>query len=166
MSRAIGVLFAAVIVGFVLYECAKLNTCYIQERDLLERDYDAVHEAVCTDASKVERFAHRFRDGCTGAMQHYKEGLVHGMYMCFVSKHVAYTVLSFDNLYANVAVGLFVFTAMWMFTKHVTDVAVARHHAAVLDRNSRSLMENMKLCQRFQSAGGGGATHRAAALAQ
>ena len=139
-SRTASMALCAMLCAFALYECTKLNTCYVQESELLARDYDAIHETVCTDATKVARFAHRFDKGCRDAMLHYKEGLTHGMYTCFVAKHTVYTVLALDNVYLNAAAAVLAVIAMWLYKDYRAQVEMARLHADMLSSSSRSML--------------------------
>lgn len=117
------------ITGLVLFEFTKLNTCFIQNKDMVQRDLGARQESVCVDHTKVAMFGHRFGKGCEEARRSVEEGIIHGTYTCFVEKHRIYGILSFDNVYVNVMMGILVLYICSSIKDYCIQVQVAKQNA-------------------------------------
>ena len=122
------------VIGLFLYEFTKLNTCFIQHSDLVNRDMGAQQESVCTDHTKVAMFGHRFNKGCEDAIRSVQEGIIHGTYTCFVEKHQIYSIASFDNMYMNIAIVCIFLYMLSLVKDYYTQTHIAKQHMEVYDK--------------------------------
>ncbi len=133
----LSIVYLCLFVCFGLYEATKFHSCYIQSKDLINRDHGAHKESVCIDDSKIARFGHRFGKGCKDALQSVEEGITHLTYKCFVSRHKIYDLVSLDNMYMNIFMGLTILYVLMLVKDHYTQVQIAKHQTKILSDQMR-----------------------------
>jgi len=105
----------AFFVIFCIHEYAKLNACFVEKSNLINRDFGAKTEDVCVDPYKISQYSHRFADGCKSARDSVDQGIILSSIDCFIAQHNLYKMLAFEDRTFNYCLGAtLVLLSMWI----------------------------------------------------